>query len=281
MNVVIYRRTNNLGDAIQSIALSRLLPEPIVGAYRNDLPDAPLLLNGWFGEVPPPAHRNRDAIFAGVFVRDFRPEWADWMRACDRPVGARDPLMCADLLTRGVDAEFIGCATLTLPRYDGPRYGVVHIDYDDPSSRTNWIASDVPWHRQWQVAMRRIEHLRHAAAVYTSRLHIALPCLALGTPVAYVPSGGEHERFSVLESLGVQPGRLCTADVSSLAARFREFLSRVGGITVRDGPPVMPRDPETWGPSVFERTFPAWSALRRSTHACNEPANGSKSQPQE
>ena len=38
---------------------------------------------------------------------------------------------------------------------------------------------------QWEMAVALLDRLRRAEVVYTSRLHIALPCLAFGTPVVF------------------------------------------------------------------------------------------------
>jgi glycosyltransferase involved in cell wall biosynthesis len=50
-------------------------------------------------------------------------------------------------------------------------------------------------------ARRLLEHYRRAALVVTGRLHCALPALALGTPVVFVPRDGRDPRYQAIEGL--------------------------------------------------------------------------------
>lgn len=233
-----YHGTQNLGDAIQSLALLRLCKE-----LRPDLQygwvdrddnldrDELQLGNGWLGDRWTPCN---DAILCGVHLAQPRA----FMMADSRcenpnvqsPVGSRDPYTHDALVTYGIPSEMIGCATLTLPRYEGPRGGSWRVDspdgdFPDCLSLTHRIASNVSWEIQQSAASVSLSLYHNAKAVYTSRLHVLLPCIAFGTPVAltHIPPN-EERRFSLAKYLGVEVGnKPKTYDASELAAKFRAF----------------------------------------------------------
>ena len=104
------------------------------------------------------------------------------------------------------------------------------------------ISLGLPAHRQWTEALLALEGYRTAEAVYTSRLHVALPCLAFGTPVwiANPSRGFAPGRFSVIEELGVDYCRLSVADVSGWSRRYIGFLETHLRQRVLQGDPQMP-----------------------------------------
>ena len=232
--VMAYRRSCNLGDAIQTYALCRLLGGQCSAIYRDQVgfkePLGTMLVNGWLGDNG--GRKTVPAFFAGVFIGGNHLDNLEWLarHSAGAFVGARDPFTRRRLQTEGVPARMLGCATLTLPRYNGPRSGVLHIDDGTTGCLHQAIARDMPWKTQWELAGSRIKELAQASAVYTSRLHVALPCLALGTPVCCIPGGDQFtERFSLLDALGVQTGRIVVSDVTNAAETFREALKELVG----------------------------------------------------
>jgi hypothetical protein len=230
---VLSHSTCNLGDEIQSLAARRFLPRVDRWVDREALDADPggerptrLILAGWFLHHPRrwPPHEKIVPLVAGFHLNDRRASRlsprrpaarvllsrrnAGWLRR-HGPVGARDRHTLALLRRAGIDSEYSGCITLTLP----PR---------DPATRGDHVvASGLP--REWVEALARrtrrppvvVDHLdtrtagpearmaRAAAlldlygaarAVVTTRLHCALPCLAMGTPVLFVPLRTDLER---------------------------------------------------------------------------------------
>ena len=237
---LIYR-TGNLGDVIQSMALTRLLPR-MTGVFRHDLGTAPLdrtfVVNGFLErDVPPRA--GAACLFAGVSgPYERRKSYHRWLGRSQWPVGARDPASVRRLQANGIDAVLVGCATLTLPRFDGPRSGVLSVDCDGPGDRiTHDISRTLSVEGQWRRALELLDRYRTAEAVHTSRLHVALPCLAFGTPVLITRPDPRvfPQRFSLLEEMGVPYGRLTSQDVTREAARYRSFLERHLGVTIEPG----------------------------------------------
>ncbi len=145
---------------------------------------------------------------------------------------------------RWLDASLIGCATLTFPRYVGKRHGVYSVDYPGPGARfSHTISRQDSVSKQWGAAMDALQRYRTAEAVYTTRLHVAFPCLAFGTPVylanpqdAWCPG-----RFTVFEQLDLPYNELVTTDVSEWGQRFLDFLRTHANLSVDQEDPKMPK----------------------------------------
>lgn len=109
--VFIHERTGNLGDAIQTIALCRLLGTECVGVYRDrPIPAAgseiPLVANGWLGYQKPDI--GSSAVFAGVHLARHEAAFAQWIAQSSSPAGARDPYTHGLLGTFGVPRSLSG-----------------------------------------------------------------------------------------------------------------------------------------------------------------------------
>ncbi len=231
--VLIYRGSGNLGDAIQTYALCRLLGGKCFGVYRDGphsraRSDVPFAVNGWLGWGSPPAVK--DCIFAGVHLGENEVEYANWIRQGRHPAGARDSYSTGLLRSSRVDAVNIGCATLTLEPYRGRRKGRYCVDVGELPGTESFTQSikNISWKQQWDLAADRLDQLRKAEIVYTSRLHVALPCLAFGTPVhfplAAFRGAFQKQRLILLTDLGLPFDADIRMDVSPVATRFEKFL---------------------------------------------------------
>jgi hypothetical protein len=247
--VFIYRNTYNLGDAIQTVALCRLLGRPCMGVYRDEpLPaegaNLPLVANGWLGYKPPAVHS--PAIFAGAHVGRHEHAFIAWMKDTGCTIGARDPYTQGLLERCGVAASMIGCATLTFERYRGVRSGRYSVDggcQKGAIGLSNSIGL-LSWEEQWNRAVGHLDLLRRAELVYTTRLHIALPCLAFGTPVIFplhkLTRIEAKERLTLLNVLPFQYDDPAEADISDFAARYIGFLENAVGPLAPCSSPKMP-----------------------------------------
>lgn len=230
----IYEGTTNIGDTIQTIALARLIGGPCAGVDRdlpfpNLYPEAPFVVNGWLGWGEP--RTPNPCVFAGVHLGQNEPAYISWMRSGFKPVGARDSYTLGLLKSHRIAAELVGCATLTLPRYEGPRQGRYSIDVD-PEPGTRALSSDIPrlsWTQEWEVGLERLETLQKAEIIYSSRIHVVLPCLAFGTPVVFptrrFASLFDKTRLCILHDIGFRYDQPMQLDVSAIADRFKAFLS--------------------------------------------------------
>lgn len=232
--VFIYRRTANLGDAIQTYALCRLLGNRCAGIYRDEpfpakLRDTPLVANGWLGFGPPdPAE---PAVFAGVHLGRCEAKYVRWLENAKQPIGVRDSYSQTLLRCNRIEAAIVGCATLTLDRYKGRRSGRYSIDvgpYEGTSFLTHRI-SDLSWQAQWLAACQQLDLLRKAELVVTNRLHAVLPCLAFGTPVVFPMADYQpvhnKQRLTLLNELPFAYDEVVQTDVSKVAERYLRHLS--------------------------------------------------------
>jgi hypothetical protein len=244
--LVGYTNSGNLCDEIQSLAARRFLPRVDYILDREKLDRGPprparrrpvrLIMNGWFahdpGSWPPhPAvrpllvsmHLSDQMTASGLSAAESLVVGANarWLRQ-HGPVGARDLWTLDILQTNDIPAWFSGCLTLTLQRpADLERTdSVVLNDVSEtvadfvsnrialPVKRTTHANTHVvSGQRRFQIAESLLREYAQARLVITSRLHCALPCLALGTPVLLIPPSGSSKRFSGL----IELVRHCTA----------------------------------------------------------------------
>ena len=262
-------RTNNLGDEVQSLAAARFLPRVDQLLERDALQQAPAgegpvhaIFNGWFFGPPfgwPPhprvvpllvsmhlsALRSRRRFWRpSPAARLLTPQGREWLSA-NGPVGARDLATLERLQRRGIPSWYSGCLTLTLPAGVGPREDVVvACDLPDAhlaalrrytSSRivtaTHHDASTQGHVERTAKAEALLDQYRRARVVVTSRLHCALPCLAAGTPVLFLPIDPDRRRL--------QPGIDLAHTVEP-----SDFLAGRFDFKVDDPPD----NPEAWRP---------------------------------
>lgn len=243
-------RSRNLGDMIQSVALSRLLPRS-AGVYRFRLRDAPpdrlFVVNGFLSKDLYPETGGATCLFAGVSGPHYqRLPYLRWMRSSPFPIGARDQRTMNMAMSAGMKSVLIGCATITLPRHTGTRAGILSVDYPGPGERfTHVVSNELSVDEQWRMALAAINRYRTAEAVYTSRLHVALPCLASGTPV-WVANPRRNplpSRFSILEKMGLKYETLFELDAEPWARRFIKFLEDQLETEIEPGEPKLPTLP--------------------------------------
>lgn len=132
--------------------------------------------------------------------------------ASKRPIGARDLSTLEALEGAGVDAYLSGCLTLTLqPRGLPKSETVLAVDVtpaaleaiqNRSTARISGLTHRIPSSMSASQRIRLLEDLlasyETARLVVTSRLHVALPCLALGTPVFFVHKNLGDPRFGGL-----------------------------------------------------------------------------------
>lgn len=142
----------------------------------------------------------------------------DWLRTWG-PVGVRDTSTQKALTDWRIDTWFSGCMTLTLPRFaDQPkgRY-ICAVDVssamqeklrrqaEEKGLELRCLTHDVDkdeyagldWDTRRLRVEQRLREYQGAVCVITSRLHCALPCLALETPVLllYKPQSKDSDRL--------------------------------------------------------------------------------------
>lgn len=227
---VLKYSSSNIGDEIQSIAAMRFLPKIDYYCHREQLntfhvdeehagQKVKLIMNAWWMWRPKnfPPSDDIDPLLVSMHLRkalaeDFnRPDILDYFRK-HGPVGCRDMYTKEYLDSLDVPAYFSGCLTMTLqpnPKFRRKKGGdhVLCVDLPDHLVEEVQRRTDRPVYnvsRMLSVAFTAVDRLElakimlalyhNAACVVTSRLHVALPSTAFGTPVCLIMLKDEDRR---------------------------------------------------------------------------------------
>lgn len=227
--LIYYHDTHNIGDDILSYAAKQFLPRVDYYIDRESLdvfmPDTreyvATIVNGWY------LHQNYTfqpspyllPLFVGThFSKDqmINNDWSyldnsaiNYLKKYE-PIGCRDKNTVRILSEKNISSYFSGCLTLTIPKFADviPNHKTVLVDV--PNEVSMYIRKLLPQnefvektHRlsseeagcNWDVREERLTEVlklyQGANLVITTRLHCALPCLALGTPVVFCASYNE------------------------------------------------------------------------------------------
>lgn len=215
--------SRNVGDDIQSIAVANRLPkiDLQVDRERLNIVDGPdpicIVMNGWFmhGDAWPPSNIVRP-VFVGFHVapsaRSTVARHAHYLKQYE-PIGTRDSGTAEFLNALGIKAEVTYCMSLTFPRREKePANGrVIRVDaygIDVPnvlrrgSIHFSHIVAGVKDATKLNYAHDLIEFYRdNARLVITTRLHCALPCIAMGVPVVFFGDPTDF-RTSIVRDVG-------------------------------------------------------------------------------
>lgn len=210
MNKIIgYKNTINLGDAIQSIALYRYLISKNIDIDKNIIFRQNLgkkccanknicYINGW--------HRKKEELLPNKAIFISLHADTDHLSKVDKScfVGCRDSWTLDNCRELGLRSIITGCVTITFESVKVTKTAKDIIFVDSTHERTNpdvtftqKIPENLSWLDQLLLAKQRLELLSKAALVHTKRLHILLPCIAMGIPVVLdrIPFF-QPERFS-------------------------------------------------------------------------------------
>lgn len=284
--LAVKQSPRNLGDDVQGLAALRFLPSTDAWLDRDNPqeaaggPEVFAFHNGWFtwrpDRFPPPdnvrpfwiaLHCATPHLLTAAMLRHLKAH---------EPIGARDLHTLALLRSAGVHAYWSGCLTATLPRYDGPRSDeILMMDVQRKMVRyvpravrrrahklSNDVKHPVDPAARMDLCRRLVERLSKARLVVTSRLHVAIPCAAVGTPCVMLHAkvnsdirfGGirgnlfrGYDRFTIGEAdwepepLDIEPMRAFLETVAAAAVKhvgnpFRaeaidlpDVVERVGG----------------------------------------------------
>lgn len=221
----------NLGDDIQSIAAKRLLPKVDGAICREDLSKAQdkgvISMNGFFMRRGswPPSETLEPFFFAFHISKKSHqqicsPAGIEYLKKY-QPIGCRDRGTKELLIKKGVDAYYSKCVTLTFEkRTESPKEGRVFlVNLSDAATRfvPRSIRRDAIAVNQASVKLPNLsseqreslaEHVlttykEHASLVITSKIHCAMPCIAMGIPVVflYEKSNKVDYRVEIIDGL--------------------------------------------------------------------------------
>lgn len=209
-----FERWANLGDDIQSLAAKRLLPRISGSLLKGDLDRSAetgvISMNGFFpGEAGwPPA--------AGLvpFFHSFHISPKAEQKICSKeglaylsrfaPIGCRDRGTLKILQSHGIQAYYSKCISLTFPKREVvPEHGkvfLVSLSRGAMSALPRALRKRAVTVEQAKLRLPGLsgpqreslaQHLldvyaREAALVITSKIHCAMPCIAMGIPVVFL-----------------------------------------------------------------------------------------------
>ena len=222
--VMYYKETDNIGDDIQSYAAMRFLPHIDYYIDRESLncfipmkkEYVSMIMNGWFLHNklawPPSPYINPlcvsmhftslESIDVGdKYLKRFGGEYLKQFGI----IGARDIETQKRLEKNGIESYFSGCLTLTINKFDNIKKvdkiclvdleeNIVEKIKESTNSKievlTHWLNQEETAQKDFTKRMNDVENLlkkyQESKLVITNRLHVALPCLALGTPVILI-----------------------------------------------------------------------------------------------
>lgn len=228
----------NIGDYIQSLAAKQFFPDSYnsilidrdkLGLYNG--PKVKMIMNSWYfvNKNNKAFSDNIDPIFVSLHINNtesITKETIEYLKKHE-PIGCRDYATSVALAKKGVKAYFSGCLTTTLDeKYkvdDSERTDeIIFCDYKlgyypeadkylkslkgynfDKVIYTNHedFSKKLTHEERFKIAEELLNKYAKAKLVVTSRIHCALPCLALGTPVILVKEGYDKKRFDGLYNL--------------------------------------------------------------------------------
>lgn len=218
-----------------------VVPTDLIQINRDELPSysgpmAHLVMQSWFGHTngtfPLPWSDNIIPIFLGFHINSSNGG-RDMFVAANVPEKMQnfEPIGCRDRNTRdflrgfGLDAYFSGCLTLTFDKRDkmptgGGKTFVVDLNpkalerlpkrirkHADFSITHLYQFNNYPISENdatnFENAARKILQRYHdeAGLIITSRIHVAMPCVAMGIPVVFITDRPRDERFDVLRGI--------------------------------------------------------------------------------
>ncbi|MDR0394403.1 MAG: polysaccharide pyruvyl transferase family protein [Tannerella sp.] len=227
-----YRKSFNLGDYIQSIAVERFLPKINCRLDRDTLATLSgkkkrlLVTNGWFSHTPEmcfPFSHTVIPLFYGLHITNWNNSWSHFLKPESieylntyAPVGCRDRYTAKVLENHGVQTFYSKCLSLTLPRrktqYRKDCYMIVDAEHislpgfikDKSIYLTHMYMDKRSESDAFGLARQLLQYyMEKATVIITSRLHCALPCLAMGIPVIFFNNPSDY-RVSLLEDIGIK-----------------------------------------------------------------------------
>lgn len=224
--LIIFSKTDNLGDDIQSYATKRYLPhvdylierEAIDKFLPEDNNKVAAIMAGWFlyshlNWPPSPflyplnISMHFDTYYSKYLGKPLEKNMvlegygAKWLND-NGPVGARDYFTLNLLRGFNIKSYFSGCITTTLEKFPNVNNhnSIVAVDVNPliiekvkSISKKNVVCKthkikleSFSMKQRFRLVEEYLKLYQGASLVITSRLHAALPCLAFETPVLFV-----------------------------------------------------------------------------------------------
>ena len=222
---------SNIGDYIQSLAALQFLPlnckpyfvdRDLIQFYHG--PKVKLIINGWnlIHEGNKYTSNEISPIYISYHIRNGDPLPSIFLEKLKKfaPIGCRDLKTKKQLNKYGIDAYFSSCITTTLDidyrANETERTNeIIFIDYEFGnfpdadeflySLKAYNFKNIIHIKHQFDIKMTHVERFKYAKnlldryarakLIISTRLHGALPCLALNTPVIFINKEYNYRRY--------------------------------------------------------------------------------------
>ncbi len=231
--LVVFDKTQNLGDDIQSYAAIQYLPQIDYYIERECLNEftsqngemVNVIMNGWYmhdiTSMPPSPFIN--PLFISIHFTDHLynecPEYLsgyflDYLKKYE-PIGCRDEVVRKYLTDNNIKNYWSGCLTLTIKKFPNVENGnyICAVDLGDEELShlrkltnkeiriiTHKLDDSVNSKLSYTERMHNVEETlkiyQGASLVVTTRLHCALPSLALETPVIMIHDSNNIDKVN-------------------------------------------------------------------------------------
>ena len=220
--LITFKETENIGDDIQSYSIMRFLPKIDYYIEREKLDlfvpknkeQIITVMNGWFLHsklnFPPSPYIYPLYISTHISCYESRGISTEFLTDYSlqhlkkyEPIGCRDSGTSKLLTENGIKNYISGCLTLTIKKNKNVKKKgyICIVDIDSKAEeyvkekfhdkkiikRTHTLIKEENKKLSWEQRFKNVEELldtyQAADLVITSRLHCALPCLALNVPV--------------------------------------------------------------------------------------------------
>ena len=223
--IIVFNETINIGDDIQSYAALKRMPkvdyyierEKMNEFISNNGENVKVLFSGWFlhnrYRFPPSPYIDPFFISChfsslddslGVSKEYISSYVIEYLKRYE-PIGCRDTSTKKLLSEKGIDNYLSYCLTLTIPKFEGIKKENKVVLVDVPNGVKEKVNkeysgnieeithtldkknnSKLSYEKRIENVERLLKKYQSAEFVITTRLHCALPCLALETPVLFI-----------------------------------------------------------------------------------------------
>lgn len=221
--LITFKETENIGDDIQSYAAKQFLPKTDYYIEREKMDlflpkkkeQVVTIMNGWYLHskinfpispyiYPLYISVHFSAYNSGGIKTEYLNQYSSFFLNKYGPIGCRDHGTMQLLDEHGIKNYFSGCLTLSIKKDKNIKKtnSICIVDIDEKAEekikgvinddtkiikRTHILDKKKNMKLSWETRFKNVKALldtyQSAKLVVTSRLHCALPCLALDTPV--------------------------------------------------------------------------------------------------
>lgn len=233
--LIVFKNSENIGDDIQSYAAKRFLPRVDYYIEREamdlftteELAQTACIMSGWYLHDKfsfPPSPFLYPKIISIHFTDQLQGKLPLYLQGKGleylkkyEPVGLRDDILLDLLKKEGINCYFSGCLTLTIKPFPNikkkKRIVLTDVKPEIKDKIINELkeyeiiensAIDSLKEKDYETRMHDVEErlklYQSAELVITKRLHVALPCLALGTKVLLLYEEQEKDIYNRLHN---------------------------------------------------------------------------------